>query len=262
MEEHSRHTSPILWDLCVVRFIGDSVYALSSNSTTQTYAGRGKRCNDCFSFYDVIGVLFAFLWDCFFRETWKTWGGNEEIQLGFTYLGWLFGVVLFLFIYGLKCRFGILFLLNLYLPSFSLAQAFGRVGCFLGGCCYGIPCETFGFSYPLGSLPYSFLGDVRLFPVQLVEAFCLLILFVFCQRCRFAIRAATYLIGMSIFRFILEFLRFDNRGTFYENGFLSPAQGFSIFFLMLGLALYILDRLERVCNQIFEDVGMTQERYE
>lgn len=46
-------------------------------------------------------------------------------------------------------------------------HAFGRIGCFLGGCCYGIECDL-GFVYE-NALVESANG-VRRFPVQLVES--------------------------------------------------------------------------------------------
>ncbi len=63
--------------------------------------------------------------------------------------------------------------MDLILPSVALAQGFGRIGCFLAGCCYGTPYDgPFAVQFPEGSLAPS---DTTLFPVQLVEAICLLI---------------------------------------------------------------------------------------
>ena len=203
-----------------------------------------------FPFTMLVGVIFAFLWDCFFRETWRTWGCDESVRIvGFTYFGWLFGALLFLIIYGVKSKLGVRFFLNLYLPSFALAQAIGRVGCFLGGCCYGIPCNYLGVAYPPGSLPYSIVGDAKLFPIQLLESFFLLILFIVSIRCKFSIRACCYLIGVALLRFGLEWLRFDNRGSFLSTVSLTPAQGLSLLFLCVGVVLFLVDRAEAIYEQ-------------
>ena len=89
----------------------------------------------------LAGVLSAYLSDVIFRGGWKAldapWG------FGFTFYGWLTGCILFYWIYGRICRVKPFLLFNLFLPSFSLAQAIGRVGCFCGGCCYGMPSEHF-----------------------------------------------------------------------------------------------------------------------
>ena len=204
----------------------------------------------------LVGLLFAFLWDCFFRETWRTWNVSGGVRvIGFTYFGWLFGALMFLIVYGAKSRLGAQFFLNLYLPLFALAQAIGRIGCFLGGCCYGMPCSFLGVSYPPGSLPYSIVGDMKLFPVQLLESICLFALFIVCMKCRFSIRASSYLIGVALLRFGLEWLRFDNRGSLTAMSFFTPAQAFSILFLSIGIILFLIDRVElmyeKKCQESF-----------
>ena len=116
-------------------------------------------------------------------------------------------------------------LLNLFLPSFALAQAFGRIGCFLGGCCYGRPAKFLGVSYPEGSLPYIHHGSTPLIPVQLYESAYLLITFVILFKViRFNHRGAWYLILMPAGRFWLEFCRNErmkrNRDIFLKLHFL------------------------------------------
>ena len=55
-----------------------------------------------------------------------------------------------------------------------IMHAFGRVGCFFAGCCYGRPYKGFGaVTFPEGSQGPS---GVSLFPVQLVEAILVLII--------------------------------------------------------------------------------------
>jgi len=86
-----------------------------------------------------------------------------------------------------------------------LGHAFGRVGCFFQGCCYGRQ-----------------LGH-KVIPVQLIEAlflFCLFIFFYWSDR-RTAKPvmpgkpAVIYLFSYGVFRFIIEFFRADPRGGFW-----------------------------------------------
>ncbi len=200
---------------------------------------RADRLLIAFPFAMLTGLFFAFLWDAFFRETWRTWFSGGQASLGFTYFGWLFGVIFFYCIYGCYSKIGVRFLLNLYLPSFALAQALGRVGCFLGGCCYGCPSERFGIRYPEGSLPYCEVGDVALFPIQLVEASILLLLFIVVCRLAFRCRAMVYLFGVSVERFVVEFFRYDGRGDVLEMSVLSPGQWFSVFYFTLACVLAV-----------------------
>ena len=56
---------------------------------------------------------------------------------------------------------------SLTAPAIPLFHVFGRVGCFLGGCCYGLP-SAWGFVYRYS--PVAEANGVSRFPVQLVEA--------------------------------------------------------------------------------------------
>ncbi|MBR6407492.1 MAG: prolipoprotein diacylglyceryl transferase [Clostridia bacterium] len=92
-----------------------------------------------------------------------------------------------------------------------LFHFFGRVGCFLSGCCYGIPWSS-GVTYH-HALVDSANGIPR-FPVQLVEAVLNLALFILLlvlfkkQKAKGKL-LALYLIIYPFYRFMLEFLRDD-----------------------------------------------------
>jgi phosphatidylglycerol:prolipoprotein diacylglycerol transferase len=50
----------------------------------------------------------------------------------------------------------------------AVASAIGRLGCFLNGCCYGVPTSLpWGVRFPAGSLPYAQFDDAALHPSQL-----------------------------------------------------------------------------------------------
>ena len=184
----------------------------------------------------VAGILTAYLSDVIFRGGWEAL--TEPWGFGFTFYGWLAGCMVFYWIYGKCCLLNPLLLFNLFLPSFSLAQAFGRIGCFCGGCCYGQPSEYFGMKFPPGSLPYQKYGDISLIPVQLIEsAYLLLIFLILFLKFPFRKRAAWYLILMPAGRFLLEFLRGDNRGDICGFNGLSPAQMISSVFFAAGILL-------------------------
>lgn len=128
-------------------------------------------------------------------------------------------------------------------PAVPLFHAFGRIGCFLGGCCYGVECE-FGFVFSLS--PVSGANGVRRFPVQLLEAgFNLLLFFLLWRLYRrgklggrlFALYLALYSVG----RFFLESLRGDAHRGFVAG--LSTSQWISIA-LAAAVAVWAL-RAER-----------------
>lgn len=128
---------------------------------------------------------------------------------------------------------------DLLIPSVALAQGFGRIGCFLAGCCYG--CET---DSPIGitfhNSSYAPNG-VSLLPTQLISSgldflhFLVLIWFAKRKKADGQV-GAMYLILYSIGRFVLEFYRGDlNRGSV---GSLSTSQFISIFTVIAGIALF------------------------
>jgi phosphatidylglycerol---prolipoprotein diacylglyceryl transferase len=57
-------------------------------------------------------------------------------------------------------RLPILYWLDIMAPSVALGLAFGRIGCFLNGCCYGATCPPgWGFSWPAGTIPWQHYAD-------------------------------------------------------------------------------------------------------
>ncbi len=157
---------------------------------------------------------------------------------GITFIGGLIGgVIVFLlafFIFGKK--YGKLQEIIEIAPSCILiAHAFGRVGCFFAGCCYGkVTDSVFGMQFP--GLPSP------VFPTNLYEAIFLFIMFGVCTYLYLTKKSkhnlAIYLISYGVFRFLIEFLRGDHRGDFV--GSLSPSQFWSIFMVIAGVLLIVL----------------------
>ena len=156
----------------------------------------------------LVGVVGAVVAGAVFTGDWRTWCASGTRRFGLTFMGFLLGVVPFLVCYGRMSGIGGAYLLNALLPSLALGQAIGRIGCFLGGCCYGVPC-AWGVVYPKGSIPYSVYGNAPLFPVQLVEAGALLLLFSVCLAVSFRRRWWVYLGGVSAIRLCLDIFRGD-----------------------------------------------------
>ncbi len=113
----------------------------------------------------------------------------------------------------------------------ALGIFFGRIGCFLGGCCFGVPTESvFGVGFPAGSparyeqaeaglLAHKHLASLPVHPTQLYEALgCLalaayLILYAL-PRKRFDGQILLEFLGLyAVLRFGIEYLRADDRGA-------------------------------------------------
>ena len=64
-------------------------------------------------------------------------------------------------------------------PAFALGTVFGRIGCFLNGCCYGVPTTLpWGVRFPQDSFAGLEFGNTPLHPSQLYFALAGLVLFV------------------------------------------------------------------------------------
>lgn len=123
------------------------------------------------------------------------------------YGGLIGGVIGFLGFARIK-KWPILKTLDLFTPATVLAQGFGRIGCFLNGCCYGKETHSFiGVTFPFSGVP--------LHPTQLYEAFFSFMLFGFLV---WAYRRRNVTVGMTSFlyftlqplgRFLIDFLRND-----------------------------------------------------
>lgn len=158
---------------------------------------------------------------------------------GAVFYGGLIGGILGGFFYTHIYKLHTIQFFDIAVPCLALAQAFGRIGCFFNGCCYGIPYEGFGaVHYPVGAYPPAGIG---LFPAQLTESaflfiLTLVLLTVLWKSKSPGFTTGFYLIGYGIFRFINEFFRSDPRGIV---GFLSTSQAISLIVIGFGL-LFLL----------------------
>ena len=132
---------------------------------------------------------------------------------GSVFYGGFLGGLLAIFLFTRFSKFiRFHFALDLYAVLTPLFHVFGRVGCFLGGCCYGKE-SHWGFLIEKNPLNPSIVGVVRI-PVQLLEAGCNLLIFAFLLILFFREKHRNHLIDWYLFlypvsRFILEFYRGD-----------------------------------------------------
>ena len=153
---------------------------------------------------------------------------------GLVYYGGFTGAVLFVLMTAKLVGTPVWAMIDTILPSIPLMHAIGRIGCFSAGCCYGLPC---GFGVYFDASPFAPHG-VRLLPVQLIEAACLLALFFLMLRYGREKRPpgkvlAFYLTGYGIIRFVLEFFRYDAIRGIY--GIFSVSQWISLALIALGV---------------------------
>ena len=137
-------------------------------------------------------------------------------------------------------------LLDIYAVLVPLFHIFGRIGCFLGGCCYGIESE-FGFTVNDNKLN-PFINGVNRLPIQLIESGCNLLIFLFIlylfkkdfMKDRLIY---IYMIIYPVVRFVLEFFRGDEYRGFLFG--LSTSQWISIVLFVFAIVMLIVKRGQR-----------------
>jgi len=96
--------------------------------------------------------------------------GIEMLQGGFASIGAILGGLIAGAIYTKKAKVDFWKIADFMAPYFALTLAIGRIGCFLRGCCFGLPTDLpWGVLYSQGSLASS-VFNVPLHPTQLYES--------------------------------------------------------------------------------------------
>lgn len=161
---------------------------------------------------------------------------------GFVVYGGIILAILAAIIYCRKKGYSFLAYFDLFMPSVAIAQGFGRIGCFLAGCCYGAETTCpIGVVFPPESIAPS---GVNLLPTQLFSSagdfLMALILILYARKDRREGKVgALYLILYSIGRSVIEVFRADYRGSI---GVLSTSQFISIFVVIAGIVLFVLKK--------------------
>lgn len=166
---------------------------------------------------------------------------------GSVFYGGLLGMLLAIWIYRKKRRLSHRYF-DAAAVGIPLFHTFGRLGCFLGGCCYGVECEI-GFVYHYSLAPDA--NGVRRFPVQLLEAvfnLCLaLVLYRLFRKKKLEGRLINvYLYAYPAFRFLDEFLRGDAyRGLWWG---LSTSQWISLLLILCNTVYLLCSRKKKATD--------------
>lgn len=171
--------------------------------------------------------------------------GKPWRPFAMTFYGGLIGGVatfLLVFRYYVKRRHPETNLQQLFIiapGAITIAHAFGRVGCFFAGCCYGIETTSWlgvQFPHPHPTYPST------VYPTQLFEAIFLFILagvlLLLAFKKQYMFTMPVYLISYGVWRFLIEFIRGDERGAFFLR--LSPSQWIALFAIFAGVGVVFL----------------------
>jgi len=163
-------------------------------------------------------------------------------QGGLIFYGGLIGGVLAFFILAKWRHLKASDLADFTVTALPLGHALGRVGCFLNGCCGGCEART----------PSFLTAGLSHYPVQLYEAVfnlgvygLLTWYFLYRRGSKLGSVVALYLMIYPVGRFLLEFIRGDER---MRVGELDVAQIISLALILAGITLWVFTRRKAVTH--------------
>jgi len=170
------------------------------------------------------------------------------IRNGFVFYGGLIGGAIGLLVTLKIKKVNIYDYASIFVICLTIGHALGRVGCFLGGCCYGIEYDgLLSFKYTNAMDSMTPIG-VGLLPIQLIEAAFLLLsfsclLFVYLKYNNKKFVVIAYLFFYPLLRFVIEFFRGDKeRGLMFG---LSTSQWISIVIILLVTTFLIISEFRK-----------------
>lgn len=154
---------------------------------------------------------------------------------GLSFHGGLIGGIAAALLYTRKKNISFLAMADVCSPGLALAYGITRIGCFLNGCCYGIPTDLpWAVRFHEGMLPshptqiYALLANIGIF----------VILVILSSRSRFTGEVfVSYLALYSGYRFLIEFLR---KGVTAEVAFAGLTQAQIVSLVVMAVAVPIL----------------------
>jgi phosphatidylglycerol---prolipoprotein diacylglyceryl transferase len=225
-------------------------------------------------FFGLIGARLAarlfYAPHISFIDSFKIWRGG-----GLVFYGGFIAGVLTVLTYAWKTRLSIPRILDVCAPSAAIGLAFGRLGCFMAGCCFGDICampanhaaldphvayqvrtipalspEFLGVQFPkksdafqqhqkLGLLEPTSTKSLPVHPVQLYEALFAALLAIWLHRRKPLFQgeiAIRMLAGYSVGRFVLEFFRGDNQPIYLG---MTISQVTSLLLLAIAIAFAV-----------------------
>jgi phosphatidylglycerol:prolipoprotein diacylglycerol transferase len=203
----------------------------------------------------VLGARLAYVAEHWSEEFAGHYAAILRIDMGgLMFYGGVLGATLALWVFARRHREPFLAISDLLLAVLPLGHAFGRIGCFLNGCCHGrISSSCLAVSYPQYSAAWhqqvsqheiaeGAIWSRPVLPTQLFECGANLILFLLLYRLyrhrsgEQGVVTAAYLMGYGAIRFLMESLRGDPR---LQVGALSIGQAISVVLFFAGLGLLV-----------------------
>ncbi len=192
----------------------------------------------------------------------QNWGSESGFlwiiridQGGLVFYGGFILAVICLVYYSMKKKIRFDTLLDICSPAIAVGHAFGRLGCFMQGCCFGRKAASdawYTVRFPLEPSPGRFPESIwdltqnttyPLYATQLWESLgnfllCGILLLIFEKFRKPGQIAGIYFIAYAVMRFLLEFFRGDNPELLLG---LTTSQSIALFLMIpFGAGLLVL----------------------
>ncbi len=206
----------------------------------------------------LVGARIWYVWENWYQfapdfiSIFKLWEGGMVFYGGF--IGGFIGGILFIKLAKLPLSQ----VMDITAPGIAIAIAFGRIGCFLNGCCYGKVTGSFiGVCFPSRWLPPAYVDHLQrglissevqhslpVIPTQLISSLSLFIIFLILWKIRkkraFNGFLFTIFIGLyGLQRFLVDFLR-----QYSENAlilkYITLSQAVSIILMLISATVLLI----------------------
>ena len=196
----------------------------------------------------IIGAKILYLLNDFgyYREHSAEIFSIATLQAGGVWSGGFVLALIMCIWYMRRNNLPILRTCDVFAPGLALGHAFGRMGCFAAGCCYGRETHmpwAVTFHNPLAAQIVGTPLGVPLHPTQLYEmvvelANCVFLAWLIKRKKFEGEIIGTYMILYGVARYFIEFFRGDpGRGEFL--GFMSGTQGIALLLVIGGGLLWM-----------------------
>jgi phosphatidylglycerol:prolipoprotein diacylglycerol transferase len=261
-------TIPIFGGLKVFGYGAMLVVAFVSSTWLACWRAKRERLDpevigDMSFWVFLFGLMGARIFYC--AEYWgdeikSLWDVVQYWKGGVVYYGGIVGGVAAFFVYRTLRPFPLRPYMDVLAPSIAVGTLFGRLGCFLNGCCFGDVCRLpWAVSFPANSPPWvqhskaglisaGALKSLPVHPTQIYSAIDALVIFLLLTAYYPLRRRDGEVIGLlmlvyPISRFAIEYLRNDE-GVFF--GGMTISQTISVTLLLLSCGYWAwLSRLPR-----------------
>lgn len=205
------------------------------------------QCYDLLLYCMISGIVGARLF--YVVQFWDKFKDNlaEIIMVhhgGLVFYGGFLLAIAAIYVFCRRNKLDFVRVLDVCAPSVALTHFFGRIGCFMNGCCFGRRTDSaFGVVFPEGSDPFSFYGgQARIHPTQLYEAAGNIAIFFILRRLIGRMKrgqtAALYLVLYGSLRIAVECFRGDHKDFLF--GMLTPAQSIGALVVPAGALAFIM----------------------